>query len=347
MRLHLSWSGRALAAVLLLIACTLWHVPAVSAQDCHGCPPDNLIPNCNFDTFTGAPPRQVPEGWVPFVLSNDLTFKQAEDTLYGAPSLMMWSNGGTFVAGIWTQVGGLQPGATYKASVGWAAPNEPDSFGRRLGIDPTGGTDPNSPGVIWAPMHRGPGRRLNCAPPDPNIDVSAVARSSTITVFFETDHNYSTGDNYIFVDTISLVQDSSQPVAPPTAVPPTAAPQPAAQPAAPKAPQPTRARPTAAPTATFTPAPTATATVTAMPTNTATPTQTATATITPTPTQTYTPEPTPSSTLPPRPTATAGAQVEVAAATQDPPPALLLGGAGALGIAGLLGIAAVVVVRKR
>jgi hypothetical protein len=339
MRLHPSLTGRAFAAVLLLITCTFWPVPAASSEDCHGCPPDNLIPNCNFDTFTGSEPRQVPTGWVPFVLSNDLTFKQAEDTLYGAPSLMMWSNGGTFVAGIWTQVGGLQPGATYRASVGWAAPNAPDTFGRRLGIDPTGGTDPNSPNVIWSAMHRGPGRRLNCAPPDPNIDVAAVARASTVTVFFETDHNVSTGDNYIFVDAVSLVQDNSQPVAaPPTAVPPTAAPHTVA----PKAPQPTRVRPTA----TQPPAPTATATVTATPTSTATPTQTATATITPTPTQTYTPEPTATSTLPPRPTATAGPQVASATVTQDPPSALLLGGAGALSVAGLLGIAALVV-RKR
>ena len=97
------------------------------------------------------------------------------DTVWGSPALRMWSNGDTFVAGIYTQVGGLTPGNAYKASIGWAAPNEPDSFGRQLGIDPTGGTDPNSPNVVWGPMHRGPGRITNYPPPAPNIDVSAVA----------------------------------------------------------------------------------------------------------------------------------------------------------------------------
>ena len=56
---------------------------------------------------TATRPRQVPEGWAPFVLSGDLTFMQDNDTVWGAPALRMWSNGDTFVAGIYTQVGGL------------------------------------------------------------------------------------------------------------------------------------------------------------------------------------------------------------------------------------------------
>jgi hypothetical protein len=188
----------------------------------HGCPTGNLIPNCNFDTFYGSPPRQIPTDWVPFVLSGSLDFRQHTDTVWGAPSLRMWSNGDTFVAGIYTQVGGLTPGVAYKASIGWGAPNAPDAFGRRLGIDPTGGTDPNAATVVWGPMHRGPGRILNYAPPDVNVDVSAVARSATVTVFVYVDHNYSTGDNFIFIDAVSLIVDPAQPTA--TPIPPTAEP---------------------------------------------------------------------------------------------------------------------------
>lgn len=320
-------------------------VPVHAQQGGHGCDAGNLIPNCNFDSFSGSPPRQVPAGWNPFVLSGDLTFMQHQDTYWGAPSLMMWSNGGTFVAGIWTQVGGLQAGATYKASVGWGAPNAPDAFGRRLGIDPTGGTDPNSPNIVWGTMHRGAGRILN-RNPGLNIDVSAVALSSTVTVFFYVDHNYSTGDNYIFVDALSLYQDSSQPVAaPPTAAPPTS-PPPTAAPAAPAAPRPTRV-PSATPTFTATPTATATATVTSTPTETATPTVTAT------PTHTLTPTATATSTLPPRPKATAGKMTagvvtfaSVRPTGNQPPRPLLFGGIGALGGAGLLGLA-VARVRRR
>ncbi len=58
------------------------------------------------------------------MLSGDLSYNQHADTFLGAPSLAMWSDGGTFVAGIYTQVGGLQPGTTYKASMGWGAPTD-------------------------------------------------------------------------------------------------------------------------------------------------------------------------------------------------------------------------------
>jgi len=212
--------------LLILLWLLLWFATPVVAQ--HGCDPGNLIPNCNFDSFYGNPPRQLPQDWVAFVLSGDLTFMQDIDTYWGAPSLRMWSDGGTFVAGIYTQMSGLQPGVAYKASIGWGAPNAPDAFGRRLGIDPTGGTDPNAPTVVWGPMHRGAGRFLNNPPPKLNIDVSAVARSSTITVFVYVDHNYSTGNNYIFIDAVSLIVDPVQPS--PTPVPPTATSQPTAVP---------------------------------------------------------------------------------------------------------------------
>jgi hypothetical protein len=332
------WTTRVAGALLaLFVALALSTLPA-TAQ--HGCDPGNLIPNCNFDVFTGSPPRQVPEGWAPFVLSGELTFMQDVDTYWGPPSLRMWSNGGTFVAGIYTQVSGLQPGVAYKASVGWAGPNEPDAFGRRLGIDPTGGTDPNASTVVWGPMHRGPGRMLNYPPPDPNIDVSAVAKSPTVTVFVYVDHNYSTGDNLIFIDAVGLYVDPVQPAPAPEQLSPTPVPA-KAQPAAPK---PT-ARP--APTRTYTPTVTPTSTATLTPTATATATQTATPTITPTPTQTYTPTPTPTSTLPPRPSATPGTPAPKVAANKaiaDGILGLLWGGVGALGCAGLLGI--VLLVRR-
>jgi len=187
------------------------------------CDPPNILWNCNFDEWVGSPPRQVPAGWTPFVLEGDLVFMKDMDTVFGAPSLRMWSDGGTFKAGIHTRVGNVQPGVAYKASLGWGAPNAPDAFGRQLGIDPTGGTDPRAPGVVWGPMHRGEGRIVNYPPGEgPNIDVSAVAQAETITLFILVDHNYSTGNNYIFLDAIAMFVDAAQPTA--TPVPPTATP---------------------------------------------------------------------------------------------------------------------------
>lgn len=321
---------------LLLLAL----LPATALAD-DPCGAGNLLPNCGFDTFQGEPPRQVPSGWTPFILSGDLTFMQDTDTMYAAPSLRMWSSWGTFTAGIFTQVGGLQPGAAYIASIGWGGPNAPETFGRRLGIDPTGGTDPASPNVVWGPLHYGPGRVLNRpgphSPDKPNLDVAAVAQSPTVTVFVWVEHPNSTGDNLIFIDNVGLRQDSSAPVAPtatpapPTAVAaaPTATRIPAAPPTATASPT-----PTAAPTATASPSPTATASPTPSPTPTASPSPTPTAS----PSPTVTPTPWPTS----RPRATATPLpfwLQASQAGQRQPHLLLYAGfiflAGAAGLGGL------------
>lgn len=253
------------------------------------CSPPNVLPAsvCDMDAFYGAPPRQLPQGWTPFVLSGDLTFMQDVDTLWGPPSLRMWSNGGTFKAGIFTQVQ-VTAGAGYRASVAWAAPNEPDTFGRQLGIDPTGGTDPNGSTVVWGPTHWGPGRLLNYPPGQgPNIDVVARAQSEVITVFFLTDHNRSTGDNFIFVDTIALYPDEGAPaLAPPTPAP-TDTPVPVV--AAAVAPTATPIPPTPLPSDTPQPTPSPTPTATPSPSPTSTPSPTATVTPRWTPWPTITP----------------------------------------------------------
>ncbi|MEM7538439.1 MAG: hypothetical protein AAF639_40095 [Chloroflexota bacterium] len=273
-----------------------------------------------MDSFYGSPPRQLPHGWEVFIINGDPTFKQDVDTFWGPPSLRIWSNGGTFKVGIFTQVD-VSPGSGYRASIAWGAPNSPETFGRQLGIDPTGGTDPNSGDVIWGHMHWGPGRILNYPPPDVNIDVKARAVADKMTVFFLVDHPRSTGDNLIFVDAIALYPDESAPAPaatatpiPPTPIPPT----PTFTPPATFTPVIAAAVPTPLPppTPTFTPPPTQppapvfiapAATNTPLPTNTATPlpteTPTATATATPSPTPTATHSPTPTQTWTPWPTA--------------------------------------------
>ena len=320
-------------------------VMPIRAQD--PCDPPNVLWNCNFDEFSGSPPRQVPAGWTPFVMQGDLVFMQDIDTVFGAPSLRMWSDGETFKAGIHTRVGNVQPGVAYKASLGWGAPNAPSTFGRQLGIDPTGGTDPAAAGVVWGPMHWGEGRIVNYPPGQgPNIDVSAVAQAETITLFILVDHNSSTGNNYIFIDAITMFVDPVQPTAtpiPPTivALAPTATPPP----------------PTATATATESPTetPTSTATATATPTETATATPSFTPTATPTPTAS--PTDTPTATLTPlrlptpsaRRTATVqtGVRAEPVSAAERVPSRTILGlGLGFLGGAALLGGAAAWVRRR-
>jgi hypothetical protein len=242
-----------------------------------------------MDSFYGTPPRQLPVGWTAFVLSGDPNYYQDDHTFFGGPNLTMASNGGTFKAGIYTQVP-VTPGSGYRASINWGAPNKPDLFGRQLGIDPTGGTDPTAPTVIWGPMHWGEGRILNYPPPDVNIDVKARAVAETMTVFFLTDHPQSGGDDIILVDAIALYPDDSAPAVelPPTPAPtdtPTPEPPPVevAVAVAPAAVEQATAPPTDTPTPTATPLPTDTPTMTPSPTPTNTPTPLPTATWTPLP----------------------------------------------------------------
>jgi hypothetical protein len=331
-----------LALMPLLLLASISPTTLASGPGGHGCREGNLIPNCGMDQFVPVAQGQAPAGWTPFVLSGGLAMDPSPDTYWGAPSLRMWSDGGTFVAGVYTQVGGLTPGATYRASVGWFAPTEPDAFGRRLGIDPSGGTDPTSPNVVWGPMLRGQGKVLNDSNAGyPNIDVIAVAQGQTVTVFAWVDHNYSTGPNQIFLDALGLYQDAVPIVPASTDTPPPTAAAPAPTAAQPKAAAPTRRPPTATSTSTdtATPAPTLT------PLPTETPTATATWTLTPTPVDTATPTITPSSTLPPRPRATIAPMQSQVASRTEAPQGLLFGGVGALAGAGLLGVG--VLLRRR
>lgn len=288
-----------LVGLWLLGLSLVWTTAPLYASD--PCNPPNLIPQpvCDMDSFHGEPPRQVPDGWSEFVLYGDPAFMNDPHSFFGSGTLRIWSSGGTFKAGIYTQVN-VTPGAGYRASIAWGAPNAPDTFSRQLGIDPTGGADPNSPAIIWGPVHWGEGRILNYpAGQGPNIDVRARAINGTVTVFFVTDHPNSTGDNLIYVDAIALYPDESAPAveAPAAKAEPADTPadtpdvasivEPAVAPAVavaaalpPTAVPPT---PTDTPLPTATPTPTVTPTATDTPTPTATPSPTLTATWTPWP----------------------------------------------------------------
>jgi hypothetical protein len=321
---------RRLPFLTLLLAAALAILTVVPVHASQPCEPPNVIPQpvCDMDSFYGSPPRQLPNGWNPFILSGDLNYYQDDHTYFGGPNLTMSNNGGTFKAGIFTQVQ-VTPGAGYRASISWGAPNAPDLFGRQLGIDPTGGMDPNAPTVIWGKVHWGEGRILNYPPPDVNIDVLARATGSTMTVFFLADHPSSSGDNIILVDAIALYPDENAPaaiVAPPTETP-TNTPEPViAAVAAP--PVEIVAEPTATPTATETP----TLEPTATPTNTPEPTATPSPTPSPTPTITPTWTPWPSAT-PENPLSVDGVQTRLTAVAGQVDQRIFLA-VGALGVSG-------------
>jgi hypothetical protein len=77
---------------------------------------------------------------------------------------------------------------------------------KMLGIDPSGGTDPNAPGVVWGE------NRDNFVDADnqrigwSNVRSSAVAQGDTITIFARINSPYQWHGNHGFVDALSLVQ---------------------------------------------------------------------------------------------------------------------------------------------
>ena len=358
MRLALSFL---LLGALLLTARLAFAQPTAPPPQGHPCLPGNLIPGCFFRDFSGSPPRQIPSGWTPFSwpgsaglsyqYNSDCEGCNTADKAQG--SLRMWSDGYAFHAGVYTQVGGVQAGANYRASLWFGSPDTPgsaSSFQRRIGIDPTGGTDPTSPNVVWGPWATGWGRILNYSPSDAshiNIDVEAVAQSSTVTVYLDVNHIYPTSNNYILLDGVALYPDSSAPTPAPTAT----AEQQAALPAPTSAPE---AAPTEAPsdtpavalTITPTQAPPLTPTATVTPTLSPTASATLSPISSPTQKPTLTATPSATSTLPPRPPATAGPFTASPAAGTLPPfldrgqgrQGLLFGGLGALAGAGVIGV---------
>jgi len=219
---------------------------------------------------------RVPTAWWYFILSGSPDFRQAEDTYWGAPSLAFITNGVPYIAGIY-QVVPVTPGVVYQTDIGWAAAacnfQLCDNMQRRLGLDPTGGTDPQAPSVLWSRIEYG-------ADKWPDLTVSARAAGPNMTVFVWVNRPASYGVDEIYLDAVGLWPDPSQPpvtnTPEPTATstrrPPTRTPVPATDTPSPTD-TPPPLPPTDPPIPTDTPTPTSTPTPTPLP-PTATPTPT-------------------------------------------------------------------------
>ncbi|MFC2037996.1 hypothetical protein ACFLYD_08590, partial [Chloroflexota bacterium] len=174
----------------------------------------NLTQNCGFDHFVehaeGDKRLQVPAGWGYYILAGNMDFRPSNDTYWGEPSLWLLSDGVPFRGGIYQQVP-VTAGVVYQADAGWAAVTQPD-FERKLGLDPTGGSDPLAPTVVWGPATRG-------IDSWPDLTVSTRATGPTMTVFVWVDHPTTYGNDWIFIDAVGLWPDPSQPPATPTPKP--------------------------------------------------------------------------------------------------------------------------------
>ncbi len=291
--------ARTVLVVGILIA--LWvlssdaHVQAQDSDDICATP-GNILLNCRFDRFTPTPGfGLVATNWGAFILSSTRPdFAKDPCDSPECPAQRIWSDGSGWEAGIFQQVSNAIPNQGYRARVGWFTPRCPQAGTEgRIGIDPTGGNDPNSSNIAWSDW-----TRLQKSNQYGQHQVKALAQNTTITVFIrariqstctlrEANGAPIRGD-IVWIDGAILVPDNSVPTAVPTPIPPTDTPRPA--------PSNTRvpATRTATPVpATDTPEATATATASATPTETATATPSPTETVPPTATSTRRPTPTP------------------------------------------------------
>ncbi len=275
----------------LLIACLLVplalfsHTPAYALRDPCALDPNNLVRNGSMGPEHGTQYGSVANEWNPFIFAgNPPQFRWVGNEQIDPNGSQQLFSSSTFDAGVQQTVTNLQPGVYYwvrwgysLAAKSYSGPNvRVDSIGRKIGVDPTGGTDPHSPNVLWGPDYFNGVAALNI----PEMKLTFAARSDKATVYLRAmARDGSSGENRVWMDAICMeaIRDmaTATPLAPTaTPVPPTATPRPTQPPTkvAVRPPSsPTATKPPETPTPENSPTPTATAT----PIGTATPSPTA------------------------------------------------------------------------
>ena len=232
----------------------------------------NLLVNPGFeggwhwqgDSFLG----KVADGWVAWWV-DDATGKSSSDPSFwknqrpeygligleyyvpdqirsGAQSLQYGKRYATHTAGVYQQVQGITPGSTLRFSA-WGfvvgkdddPSKSPGYANMKVGIDPTGGTNPFSGNVVWGavthPITVGSGSAWT------QMVVDAVAQNSTVTVFTHASPDWPMSDGLTsqWDDTGLIVTGQAQPsTGTPPPPPPTSPPGTPLPPAATATPRP-------------------------------------------------------------------------------------------------------------
>jgi hypothetical protein len=250
---------------------------------------DNMTRNGSI-TDGGYPTQYgiVANEWNPFILEGSppayalADNESANGDVPGSSSQYIHGDGIEFDAGIYQTITGTLPGAYYQFSVGWAAMLRDVGQGqnkkmdnvivRLVAVDPTGGTDPRSPSVIWGPEFSSgsSSRSLN----SPQMSLVFPAQADHVTVYVRAFDRSASASDKVFLDVICMIPRADIPTATPAASA-TATPSPTDTPR-PTRPLATAAVPTRVPssTATFVPAATNTPTITQTPMPSRTPTET-------------------------------------------------------------------------
>jgi len=227
---------RAVILASLVAPALLTQAPADALKDPCALDPHNLIINGSMAPGHDTQYGSVADSWEPFIFDGaSPRFRWVGNEQIDPNGSQQIYSGGAFDAGIWQTVRNLQPGVYYWFRLGYSlaaksysGPNvRVDSIGRKVGVDPFGGTDPKSPNVIWGPDYFDGQAALNIS----EMTMIFAARSPNATIFLRAiARDGSNGENRVWLDAVCMEAKTDMPTAtppPPTAtpIPPTATPR--------------------------------------------------------------------------------------------------------------------------
>jgi hypothetical protein len=171
----------------------------------------------------------VADGWSPFIFSGSPPqFRVVDNEGVDGVSQQIYSSD-IFDAGVLQTIGGLQPGVQYwvrwgsslaaKSGGSYGSGNvRVDSIGRKIGVDPLGGTDAKSPNVIWGPDFIDGNAAMNAL----QMIWLGPARSDRVTVFLRAmAREGGNGESRVWIDALCMEARTDLPIATP---PPLASP---------------------------------------------------------------------------------------------------------------------------
>jgi hypothetical protein len=205
---------------------------------------ENLVQNPSFEgaysAWNGIPQLQMPAGWIPWWTEQSPSdpdwanhrpeWKPAEAALYpgrvrsGERALQWFKSYATYWAGAYQTVAVPQNAQLRFSAYGlawscekWefcpdATSYNPANMRMQIGIDPTGGTNPWSPTIVWS----------NAFSPVwgwEYIEVQATAQGSQVTVFLLAHPDWPKQNQDTYYDDVSLVVVGSAPPPPPAPAP--------------------------------------------------------------------------------------------------------------------------------
>ena len=213
---------------LLILICVWLTGWSAALQAAAQQPVHNLLINGDLETpyyAQGASTRTVPQGWGLWIgagLPDALPHKDSPQVHSGTVSWLLRQNGSAFTAAGYQQVNDIAPGTLLELTAyAWAfacddiatrcaiatppyvRSDSSAGVAVRVGIDPTGGLDPLSSAVQWSPEE---------APYDQwaELRVTAIAQSSTVTVYLFATQGTGLALNSIYWDAVTLVALAEQ-----------------------------------------------------------------------------------------------------------------------------------------